>query len=77
MLPLLVVNKGSHKTDNLHRELLQCTKIWLKSNALSCVLKYVHMEHIQLVICSITGLGTGYPVANTQVPGPSLKFHLT
>jgi len=23
------------------------------------------------------GLGTGYPVAITQVPGPGFKFHLT
>jgi len=28
----------------------------------------------QLVICSITVLGTGHPVAITQVPGPGLDF---
>jgi len=27
------------------------------------------------VICSITFLGTGYPVAITRVPGPGFNFH--
>jgi len=46
------------------------------------LLKLVHWmigQRLVIVICSITvpGLGTGYPVAITWVPGPSFKFNLT